>query len=106
MKSREQPSVTRDLAEQAAGLFGLELDKLTEIELRNAFRFAIRAAHPDTGARPEESASLIQNARAARSVLLRWLSEQPDLECAQCGGSGWVNLGMRVRACSNPRCGG
>lgn len=106
MKAPQQAPVTRDVAEKAAELFGLQLDTLTEIGLTKAFRFAIRAAHPDTGAKPEEAAELIQTARGARTVLLRWLAEQPDDDCPQCDGSGWVNAGMRVRPCTNPKCGG
>lgn len=107
MKPPTQKPIQRDQAEKAAEVFGLSVDGLEEDDVVSAFRLMVRAAHPDTGAKPDESAKLISVARETRAILLRWLSEQPDPECAQCDGSGWVPAGNgRVRACTNPRCGG
>lgn len=103
MREQQRP-IERSQAEKSAELFGLDLDGMVEADVLRAFRLHVRAAHPDTGAEPAEAAELIMSARKARGVLLRWLLEQPDALCAQCGGSGWVNAGNgRVRPCS--RCG-
>lgn len=104
MKAPEQKPVTRDEAKRAADECGLQLDGLTREDVTREYRRAIRLAHPDTGASPDEASTLIAGARHRRTVLLRWLSEQPDRECLQCNGSGYVNVGMRVRRCTNPRC--
>lgn len=108
MRPPAQTEITRDQAEKAAAAIGIPvLDGLDQITVLKAFRFAVRAAHPDTGASHEEAAGLIAAARYHRRTLLRWLSEQPDSSCNQCDGSGWVSAGNgRVRACNNPRCGG
>ena len=102
MKPPTQPTITRDEAEKAAELFGLQLAALTDpTPVLKAFRLSIRAAHPDTGATPDEAAELIDSARDARLVLIRWIDQLPATSCAQCGGTGHVNVGKwSARPCS------
>lgn len=106
MKPPDEKETPRAEAERAAKDFGLQLDGLTESDVVREYRRAIRLAHPDTGASPDEASTLIHGARYRRAVLLRWLSEQPDPTCEYpgCDGSGWISAGNgRIRPC--PNCG-
>jgi hypothetical protein len=77
-------------AQEAATLLGLQLDGLTPEAVKEAFRGAVRAAHPDAGGSTVTAADDLVLAATARSALLRWLDGLPEDSCPACRGAGWV----------------
>jgi DnaJ-class molecular chaperone len=98
----ERP-VTQDDAERASGRLGVHLTGLIEYDVREAFRAAIRAVHPDAGGNAAAAPERLKELRAARDMLLRWLEQAPKATCKECGGSGYVMGSLAVKPCS--RCG-
>ncbi len=106
----QMAKLTRADAESAAQNMGIEtsIDAVTLTEVRAAFAKALRAAHPDTaeaGKYPvssEYAADTIATIRAARDMLMEWVTGRPNPNCSLCKGTGHYRTAFSSRPC--PRC--
>ena len=98
--------VSLSAAEHAARDLGLDIPTLTKIGVISAWRTLAKKIHPDTSRVPNPyAADLLNSLYSSRVLLLRWLDEQPDSECALCNGSGHVRVG-RFGSHPCPHCAG
>lgn len=101
----ERP-VTQEEAVRAADRLEIPFSgrvNLTEFEVRDYYRAALKTAHPDAGGDAAAAPERLAGLRAARDTLLRWLEQAPKADCRECGGSGYVMGKLAVKPCS--RCG-
>lgn len=96
-------------AEGAAKVLSVNLETLDADRLAAAFRMAALANHPDTCRNNGTTFRTIDQLRAARAVLQRYLTNltgKPTRQCPQCLGNKKVNVRGSFTAIKCPRCGG
>lgn len=83
--ARKVVPVTEMQARRAALLLGFNsLEGITVDLVRNAFRNAVKEAHPDAGGNGDAAAYKVEKLVAARQMLLKWIEALPVSPTENC----------------------